>query len=102
MATAFTSANGQCKHVAANLRAVTARTKQSRAEIQRALNDADTNDAFAVEWQAALAELEDRTEAKYASVSREAQVCQYDPAVAVAIEPLRLRVFHRRRAPDPE
>ena len=101
MATAFTSAKGQCNRVAANLRVVTKQTKRSRAEIQRALTDAERDEAFAAEWEVALAELSERTEAKYAEAQREAQSCQYHPAVVVAIEPLRLRIFKKHAAPRP-
>lgn len=99
---AFTSANGHCKRVAANLRGVTARTKKSRAEIQRALADAETDAAFAAAWTSALGEISERTQAKIDKLTAEVAACEGDPDVLVAIQPLRLRVFKKERAPLPD
>ena len=99
---AFTSANGRCKRVAANLRGVTARTKKSRAEIERALADAETDAAFAAAWASALGEISGRTQAKIEKLTAEVAACERDPDVFVAMQPLRLRVFKKERAPLPE
>ena len=99
---AFTSANGRCKRIAANLRAVTARTKKSRAEIQRALADAEKNAAFAAEWKRALDEISERTEPKLGALAADVRACESDPDVLVAIQPLRLRIFKKERAAPPD
>ena len=102
MTVAFSSANGQCKRVAANLRGVSAKTKKLRADIQRALDDAEKDDAFAAEWKTALDEISERTEAKIGALSANARACQDDPDVFVAIQPLRLRIFKKERPATPE